>query len=96
MSATSTDIPWFLRLYAQVIRRAVVDYVLYYGHPMEKLGQIGDEAYAWLFNDNRDFVEVCSYLDIAPYAIREQTLGMSEEDARALRGLDFEDDPVGV
>ena len=92
----STDVPWFLRLYAQVIRRAVVDYVLYYGHRIEKLGQIGDEAYDWIFKDNTDFFEVCSYLELEPYTIREQTLGMSEEDARALRGLDFDDDPQRV
>lgn len=89
---TSTEIPWFLRLYAQIIRRAAVDYVLYYGSLLPKLGIIGDEAHDWLFIDNVDFVTICEHLSVEPYAVREYTYSMSEADARSLRGLDFEDE----
>ena len=76
-----------------MIRRAAVDYVLYYGHHLPKLGAVGDEAYDWLFNDNPSFLEMCGHLDVEPYAVREHTLAMTESEARALRGLDFEDNP---
>lgn len=90
----SSEIPWFLRLYAQVLRRAAVDYVLYYGHHLDKLGKIGDEAYSWLFEDNKEFVEMCGQLSLSVAVVREQVRGLSEEEARALRGLDFEEEAV--
>jgi hypothetical protein len=66
--------------------------VLYYGHPIPKLGVIGDEAYDWLFVNNPDFVTMCEHLDVEPYAVREYTYSMTESDARSLRGLDFDDE----
>lgn len=71
-----------------------MDYVLYYGSTLEKLGQLGDEAHDWLFIDNADFADFCQQLNLEQHAVRELALGMSEEDARALRGLDFDDAPV--
>lgn len=85
------DIPWFKQLLATVVRRAVVDYVLYTGHSIPKFAKIGLEAREWLYVDNPDFFRLCDHLDISPLAVRNYAQLLSEEDARALRGLDFDE-----
>lgn len=88
----SGDIPWHKRLYAQVIRRAAVDRTLYRRHVLQKLAKIGDAADQWVFGaDEPTFTEACEILDIEPSVLRRMVDSLTEEEARALRGLEFED-----
>jgi hypothetical protein len=85
-----------MRLYAQIVRRAAVDHVLYSGHPQVKLAKIGAEADDWLFKDNKDFNALCDTLGVDPAVIRRRIHAMSEDEARSLRGLDFDDEEISA
>ncbi len=88
--------PWHVRLWASVIRRAVVDWVLYKDHEKAKLRSIGKEAEQWLFSEDtasmNSFLPVCGYLNLAPEVVRDRIRNLSEEDARRLRGMEFGDE----
>ena len=96
-SALNTAVPWPLRLWASVLRRAIVDWVLYADHRDSKLKQIGKDAEDWIFSEEIDeditsFSSVCSIMGIPVSLMREKILGMTEEHARRLRGMEFGDD----
>jgi hypothetical protein len=87
---TPTEQTW-----ATVIRRAVVDYVLYRQHPVPKLKKIGKDAEEWLFGPDtglvNSFTNVCHYLNVEPSVVRGCINNFSEETARRLRGMGFGD-----
>lgn len=88
--------PWFIRLWAAVVRRAAVDYVLYKDHPKTKLRKLGNDAEAWIFSEEGDtlssFTSVCDILDLEPDLVKTKIKNLGEEDARRLRGMEFGDD----
>lgn len=92
----SGHIPWVIRLWASVVRRATVDWVLYRNHKDAKLRKIGMEADAWIFGEPEDqlssFESVCDILNLPVCLMREKVMNLSEEDARRLRGMEFGDD----
>ncbi len=89
--------PPHIRLWAAVLRRASVDYALYCNHPMGKLRRIGEDAAEWLLTDCDDddvfnsFVAVCEHLDLSPSSTRQSAVALTEEAARKLRGMEFDD-----
>ena len=92
-----TGIPWYLRLWAAVVRRAAVDWVLYHNHESLKLKKIGADAGQWIFHDNSEdhicsFPIVCDILGLEPDLVRSKVTNLSEEDARRLRGMEFGDE----
>jgi len=91
-----SGIPWYVRLWASVVRRAVVDWVLYKDHEKMKLRAMGREAETWLFSDDKStmnsFMSVCNYLNLDPEVVRYKVRNLSEEDARRLRGMEFGDE----
>lgn len=93
----SNHVPRPLRLCAAIMRRAVVDFVLYRQHKSVKLRRIGRDADIWLFgpssmSDFSSFVSICSYMNLPPSLLRDKIRAMTEEDARRLRGMEFGDD----
>ena len=92
-----SDLPWYVRLWAAVIRRAAVDYVLYRDHDTVKLKKIGLEAEQWIFSDDDsgdvgDFRCACDILNLDPDLVRDRIGSLTEEAARRLRGMEFGDD----
>ena len=92
-----SPIPWFIRLWAAVIRRAAVDWVLYRHHSNSKLLKLGVDADAWIFGDSTDnslnsFEAVCDILSIEVSLLRGRIIRLTEEDARKLRGMEFGDE----
>ena len=92
-------LPWYNRLWAAVLRRAAVDWVLYNGHTTPKLSKLGHDAHSWIFleedvelKDSSSFASVCASLNVEVVAMRERIASVTEEEARRLRGLDFDDD----
>jgi len=90
-------VPWYLRLWAAVVRRAAVDWVLYHEHESLKLRKIGADAGQWLFHDHSEdhicsFNIVCDILGLSPDLVRSKVTSISEEDARRLRGMEFGDE----
>ena len=92
----SGHIPWVIRLWASVVRRATVDWVLYRNHKDPKLRKIGIEADAWIFgepsNEFSSFEGVCDIIGLPVSLMREKVKNLTEEDARRLRGMEFGDD----
>ena len=95
----SRTLPWFNRLWAAVLRRATVDWVLYRGHSSLKLSRLGEDAHQWIFLDDdpdlldhASFNSVCASLNISPGTMRDRISSVTEEDARRLRGMDFDDE----
>ena len=96
-SRASRQIMWYTRLWAAVVRRAAVDWVLYRNHETSKLRKVGQDAEYWIFLDKEEnrlssFVSVCDILGLEPSLMREKVRNLSEEDARRLRGMEFGDD----
>ena len=94
---SGSGIPWYLRLWAAVVRRATVDWVLYNKHENSKLQKIGADAGQWLFYDDSEdhicsFIIVCETLGLDPDLVRSKVTSISEEDARRLRGMEFGDE----
>jgi hypothetical protein len=90
-------VPWFLRLWASVVRRAAVDWVLYKDHPNTKFRKIGNDAGFWIFqeeDENRlsSFCCVCDILGLDREFMRSKIKAMTEEQARCLRGMEFGDE----
>jgi hypothetical protein len=95
--AKAQSVPWFVRLWAAVVRRAAVDWVLYKEHSSTKLRKIGGEADFWIFKEEEtkrlsSFASVCDILGLEVALVRRKITGLSEEDARKLRGMEFGDD----
>lgn len=81
-----------MKVWAAVIRRAVVDSVLYTKHRDEKLQKMGKDAHDWLYAadpEDGSFESVCSILGLDPGAVRGLIAGMSESDVRHLRGMNY-------
>ena len=93
-----SGVSWYLRLWAAVVRRAAVDWVLYYDHSNSlKLRKIGANAGQWLFQDSSEdsvcsFLVVCETLGLNPDLVRSLVTSLTEEDARRLRGMEFGDE----
>jgi len=90
-------VPWYLRLWAAVVRRAAVDWVLYHNHKSLKLKKVGADAGQWIFHDRSEdhicsFPIVCDILGLDPDLVRSKVTNLSEEDARRLRGMEFGDE----
>ena len=89
--------PPHIRLWAAVLRRASVDYALYCDHENARLRRLGDDAAEWLLLDCYDgevfnsFLAVCDNLGLTPSVIRKAALTLTEENARKLRGMEFDD-----
>lgn len=92
----SGHIPWVIRLWASVVRRATVDWVLYRNHSDPKLRKIGIDADSWIFgeadNEFSSFEGVCDIIGLPVSLMREKIVNLTEEDARRLRGMEFGDD----
>ena len=91
------DIGWPLRLSASVLRRAMVDWVLYRDHADHRLAKFGDDAGSWIFGEARvdninSFQSVCGTLNLDPELVQEKIKGMTEERVRRLRGMEFGDE----
>ena len=81
-----------LTLLAAVVRRAVLDWSLYRGSEDLRERRIFRSAQNWLFSDDEQFpafVVLCHHLDVDPQYIRERVLRLTDEEVRALRGVDF-------
>ena len=90
-------VPWFIRLWAAVVRRAIVDWLLYKDHPDPKQKKSGVNAGNWIFGSTGDgsistFESVCYMMGMSPEYIRSKIRSMTEEDARKLRGMEFGDE----
>lgn len=94
--SNSGHVPWVVRLWAAVVRRATVDWVLYRNHKDPKLRKLGLDADAWIFGDTEDefssFVGVCDILGLPASLMRQKVKTLTEEDARRLRGMEFGDE----
>lgn len=93
----SRHIPWFIRLWAAVIRRAAVDWVLYRHHKSMKLRRWGIDADLWLFQEDDTktlcgFKSVCAALNLDHDLVRSKIKALTEDEARRLRGMEFGDD----
>mgnify|MGYP001161453501 CR=1 FL=1 len=92
----SGHVPWVIRLWASVVRRATVDWVLYRNHDDPKLRKLGVEADAWIFGEDTgdfsSFEGVCDIIGLPVSLMRKKITGLTEEDARRLRGMEFGDD----
>ena len=85
-------------MWAAVVRRAVVDWVLYREHSATKLRKLGQDADKWIFDEEQEqidltsFITVCDILNLCPSTVRGRIESLSEEDARKLRGMEFGDE----
>ena len=94
---SSAAIPWYIRLWASVVRRAAVDWVLYKDHKKAKFRKIGADAGKWIFregesNEEGSFTFICDNLDLDSSLVRAKIKALTEESARKLRGMEFGDD----
>lgn len=81
-----------MKVWAAVIRRAVVDSVLYNEHKDEKLQKVGKDAADWLSSEDTadgSFEAVCCLLGLDSGALRGLISRMSESDVRHLRGMNY-------
>lgn len=85
------------RLLAAILRRAVLDFVLYADCEKkdELRYELHTEAAAWLFSDQIDaspgvekytYLQVCAMLELDPKAIREQALQLTRKDLHRFSG----------
>ena len=91
------SVPWFVRLWASVLRRAIVDWILYRNHENVKLKKVGFNAETWLFGPDSDtdvssFESVCSMIGVSTDFMRSKINTLTEEQARRLRGMEFGDE----
>lgn len=88
----SDEAPPALRLFAQVLRRAVVDYVIYRDSTTRKHKKYSEDAYRWMYVDPEGtFTSLCIDMGLDPAVVREHAATMSEDEARMLRKLEFSD-----
>jgi hypothetical protein len=90
-------VPWYTRLWASVLRRAIVDWILYRTHDNVKLKKIGVNAENWIFSEERindisSFYAVCELMNMEPEYIHRKIREMTEEQTRRLRGMEFGDE----
>ena len=84
-----------IRLWAAVVRRAVVDAKLYPTSSKLRSAKVGDDARAWLdgkydpeaFNS---FDSVCDLMGLKPEVVRDHAEALTEERARRQRGMEFD------
>lgn len=76
-----------------------MDWVLYRDSSSPKLRKLGDDAEDWLFRhhegdeeDTGSFYSVCQSINMSMESVRERIEAITEEEARRLRGLDFDDE----
>jgi hypothetical protein len=77
-----------------MLRRAVVDYVLYKDHENLKMRRLGEEAAEWIWSDaegGSSFDHICNSMNLPPELVRQRVEGMTVEYVRTLRGLGFDD-----
>ena len=82
-------------MWSAVLRRAMVDAVLYQEHLDPKLRTLGDDAWRWINGDIAGpsaFEIVCTNLGLDHVDVRLRIIAMPVATARALRGMDFDDD----
>lgn len=91
-----------VQLWASVLRRALVDQVLY-SDPERKLSpeyaEIGDEVRNWVFGDGPEncefsicsFDAVCGYVGLDAELVRERIENMTPDMIKRLRGMEFND-----
>ena len=97
-NGTNRSLPWPMKLWASVMRRAIVDWILYKDHKDPKLSKLGVSAEEWIFSEDppekelSTFCALCETMNLPPSLVREKILTMTEEDARRLRGMEFGDD----
>lgn len=95
----ASSVPWFVRMWASVLRRAIVDWVLYRNHDNVKLKKLGFSAEQWIFHSEPDdgsdissFESVCSMMGVTADFMRTKITALTEEQARRLRGMEFGDE----
>ena len=94
----SPHTPWSYKLLAAVLRRSIVDWVLYREHTSTKLRRLGREAEVWLFKDSdlnapvSSFTTICTTLNLDPEVIRDRVRNLTEDEVRRLRGMEFGDE----
>lgn len=93
----NSSVPWFVRLWASVLRRAVVDWVLYRNHDNVKYKKIGFHAETWIFSPGTEseissFESICSMIGVPASFMRRKIRELTEEQARRLRGMEFGDE----
>ncbi len=97
-NGTNRSLSWPLKLWASVMRRAIVDWVLYRNHEDPKLNKLGKSADDWLFLSEPpqeglgSFYSLCEMMNLPTSLVKKRILNMTEEDARRLRGMEFGDD----
>jgi hypothetical protein len=68
----------YKRVWAAVLRRALLDYALYYGRSGSSKEELGSEAYEWFFSHSEDeHLDTCSFESVCT------TLGFTSRDIRA-------------
>ena len=77
-----------------MLRRAMVDYILYREHDNLKMRKLGEEAATWIkseSNDDSSFNHICTSMNLDPVVVRAKIGSMTIEYVRTLRGLGFDD-----
>lgn len=84
------------RLWASVLRRAVVDYALYYRDPSHpQFEYCGVSAYNWVESDSRccgSFLFVCGVYGVDHRAMRAKIRELTPAEVARFRGIDFGED----
>lgn len=91
----SQRVPAHVQVWAAVLRKAVVDCVLYTNCSNPRLKKIGKEAERWLFSGDAELFNsvdnVCLYLNIDVSQIRASVLNIDSAAVRRLRGMGFDE-----
>ena len=90
-------VPEYIRVWAAVMRRAAVDWVLYAKHDNPRMRKHGHDAYVWLFLDNDSgyistFQSVCEILGLDAELVRNRIRALTEDEVRRMRCMEFGDD----
>ncbi len=81
------------RLWAAVIRRAIIDWVIYKGSPDIRKRRLFWDAHEWLFVEKgrefHTFEVLCRHLGVDPGYIRSTVKNMTKQDIRAVKNFNF-------
>lgn len=84
-------IPPAVRLWAAVLRRAVVEFILYRDADDVRYRRIGENARTWLYDtSNTEFnsvTSVCLYVGITVDSLHRKLSGIDAEIVRRFRGM---------
>ncbi len=84
-------IPPAVRLWAAVLRRAVVEYILYKDADEVRYRRIGENARAWLYDtystDFNSVSSVCLYVGITVGSLHCKLANIDTETVRRFRGM---------